>query len=141
MRLILVATDGSATADRAVDAAANLAKALSAKLLIITIGDDPAAIRDIDAARAGEGIGDILEARARRIVGAAADRVSGMIAEVAVDVGWGDIAETILAIAKREKADMIVIGRRGLGRLTRLLMGSVSQKIVSLATCPVTVVP
>jgi nucleotide-binding universal stress UspA family protein len=54
---------------------------------------------------------------------------------------WGDPAEAILDVASREKVDAIVLGRRGKGPLTRLLMGSVSQKVTSLAPCIVVVVP
>jgi nucleotide-binding universal stress UspA family protein len=52
----------------------------------------------------------------------------------------GYAAETILEVAKETKADLIVIGSRGLGRLGEMLMGSVSDKVVHLASCPVTVV-
>ena len=49
----------------------------------------------------------------------------------------GDPAENILSAAKKEKADVIVLGRRGMGRLAGLLIGSVSQKVNQLADCPV----
>lgn len=47
----------------------------------------------------------------------------------------------IIEAAERGNADAIVIGRRGRGRLAGLLLGSVSQKVVTLAPCPVVVVP
>ena len=46
----------------------------------------------------------------------------------------------ILGIAEKESADLIVLGSRGLGALSGLVMGSVSQKIVQLAPCPVLIV-
>jgi nucleotide-binding universal stress UspA family protein len=49
----------------------------------------------------------------------------------------GDPAENILSVAKKRKADVIVLGRRGMGRLAGLLLGSVSQKVSQLAHCPV----
>lgn len=53
----------------------------------------------------------------------------------------GDVAATIIETAKSGHADVIVMGKRGLGSLSGLLLGSVSQKVVSLAPCPVIVVP
>jgi len=52
----------------------------------------------------------------------------------------GYAADVILDVAKSIKADMIVMGSRGLGRLGEILLGSVSNKVVHLATCPCTVV-
>ena len=49
----------------------------------------------------------------------------------------GDPAENILSAAKKNKADVIVLGRRGMGRLASLLIGSVTQKVNQLADCPV----
>jgi nucleotide-binding universal stress UspA family protein len=49
----------------------------------------------------------------------------------------GDAAESILSLAKKKKADVIVLGRRGMGRLSGLLLGSVSQKVNQLAECAV----
>jgi nucleotide-binding universal stress UspA family protein len=141
MALILACTDGSLAADRAIDKAAEFAKALPARLLILTVGDDRSTIDGLAATGVGENLGDLLEARARRIVDSAAARARTVTSQVDVHIGWGDIAETILAVANQHKAELIVVGRRGLGRLARLLMGSISQKITALADCPVIVVP
>lgn len=48
----------------------------------------------------------------------------------------GGPARTILAVAGDRKVDLIVMGRRGLGDLQGLLLGSVSHKVSSLAECP-----
>jgi nucleotide-binding universal stress UspA family protein len=47
----------------------------------------------------------------------------------------GDPAAGILNLAREEKADIIVMGRRGLGDLAGLLLGSVSHKVTHLADC------
>lgn len=53
----------------------------------------------------------------------------------------GDPASCILDAARNNQATFIVMGRRGLGRLTGLLMGSVSQKVSQLADCTCVTVP
>lgn len=47
----------------------------------------------------------------------------------------GPAAESIIAAAKHEKADMIIMGSRGLGKIADLFLGSVSHKVSHLATC------
>ena len=49
----------------------------------------------------------------------------------------GDPAEQILNLVKQENADMIVMGTRGLKGIDRFLVGSVAEKVVQRATCPV----
>jgi nucleotide-binding universal stress UspA family protein len=53
----------------------------------------------------------------------------------------GDPANVALKVAREADADLIVVGRRGLGGLSKLLLGSVSEKIVAHAHCAVTAVP
>ena len=53
----------------------------------------------------------------------------------------GEAAPTIIDIAREKGAEAIVIGRRGIGQVAGLLLGSVSQKLVSLAPLPVIVIP
>jgi len=72
----------------------------------------------------------------------AADRAREFGAEVvAQKVPQGDYAEKILAASRETGADMIVMGRRGLGVFARLLQGSVSQKVSTHADCAVLTVP
>jgi nucleotide-binding universal stress UspA family protein len=52
----------------------------------------------------------------------------------------GDPAEEIIALATEWRADLIVLGRSGHGRLAGLLLGSVAQKILARAACPVLIV-
>lgn len=48
----------------------------------------------------------------------------------------GDPATKILEQAKKSKADLIVVGTRGLSRVGELILGSVSHKVVHMAKCP-----
>lgn len=53
----------------------------------------------------------------------------------------GATYEEILAVAEREKSALIVMGRHGRSGLERMFLGSVTNKVVQLAKCPVLVVP
>ena len=50
-------------------------------------------------------------------------------------------AEAILEIAREKEIDLIVMGTRGRSRIKRLILGSVAQRVVGQAPCPVMVVP
>jgi nucleotide-binding universal stress UspA family protein len=98
-----------------------------------TFGLDPAAglVRDIDKREVS---------RLREVADASADRV-GRAGLIAVPVSLdGDPRHEILSEATRWNADTIFVGARGLGRLDRLLLGSVSSYVVGHANCTVEVV-
>jgi len=63
-----------------------------------------------------------------------AAKASG-VSQVTTQVIDGKPADSIIAAAEAANADMIVMGRRGLGNVTGLLMGSVSHKVSHLAEC------
>jgi nucleotide-binding universal stress UspA family protein len=74
-------------------------------------------------------IGELIVTKAREAVEACG------VSQVTTQVVDGKPADCIIAAAEVEKADMIVMGRRGLGNVTGLLMGSVSHKVSHLADC------
>ena len=142
---ILVATDGSESAARAVEAAAKQAKALNARLVIVhvvCVDNLPLAELKDYALREHENLTDVLYAFAEEKLAEAKKRAEALGAtDVETSAPFGDVAETLIEAARERRADMIFVGRRGRGRLSGLLLGSVSQKIVSVAPCPVVVVP
>ncbi len=164
-KTILVATDGSDHARRAVDLAADLAAKYSAKVILLHVllrghlpeglmraaevehiahpgpeGPPSLAImpQDIMARveRSVQAPLEVLEYIASNVLAdaEAAVRAKG-VTEVEAVVEQGDTAQYILEKAAQTDADMIVMGRRGLGGLEGLLMGSVSQKVSHLASC------
>ena len=57
-----------------------------------------------------------------------------------LELAEGEIAETLVQYAEREKCDMIVMGTRGMGTVMNLVLGSVTTKVIHLTNIPVTLV-
>ena len=146
MNKVLVAVDGSETSDRAVLFAAELAKSADASLLVLTVAQEPTLVAvPMGVMAEVEGVymtsRDVIESAAAEIVDRAATQ--GEIAGVPVErlIRFGSPARTIVDTADAEGADIVVMGRRGLGDFGALILGSVTHKVMHLAKLPVLTVP
>lgn len=142
MRHILVATDGSDSGERALDFAAALARDTASTLFVVNVSSDLSAA-DVQAlAQIEGGVIEELDVMSNQILEQARQRVlRNGIFDIRTHVAWGQPAMGIIETARTLPADVIVVGRRGRGQIASLLLGSVSQKLVGLAPCPVIVVP
>ena len=145
MKRVLVGVDGSSAALKAVDFAADLANKYEAKLVLLTVGRSPGVEPAFEEYARIEHISqpatELALATTRSILDSARDnaRAKGAM-RISTEWSFGDPAQEIIATARKQHADLIVVGSRGHGRLGGLLVGSVAQKLVSLAPCPVVVV-
>ncbi len=64
----------------------------------------------------------------------------GIVVEANIPEATTSVVETIVNQAVRENADLIIVGTRGLGAFKKLILGSVSNGVVSHAHCPVLVI-
>ena len=93
MRHIMVATDGSSGADRAVDVAAEVARALSGDLLIVSVADSLAFEEAQQLARTEGSTGDVLEALTTQMLKAAEARARHLgVSQIELRVGWAGAA-------------------------------------------------
>jgi nucleotide-binding universal stress UspA family protein len=146
---ILVPVDGSTHAERATNCAADLANRYGADLILLHVlsrvgsGLVPKELQEvarIEHLQVTEA--DMLRSVAEEILRAAEERARERGAKnVRSTTEVGDAAKAIVAYAKDHNTDLIVMGRRGLGDLAGLLMGSVSHKVAHLATCACMTVP
>ena len=145
MNRLLVATDGSEGATRAVRFAAGMAANYGAELLIINVvggyGLPGTILREFSEAQ-NAWFDELLATNSRRILQDARNSALEVEAKiVALDSRRGEVVRVILDIARERDCDAIIVGKRGEGQVEAVLLGSVSQKLVSLADRVVMVVP
>lgn len=139
---ILLLTDGSATAARAAEVAADLARRYGAALEIVSVIDPVPFVSFPEGG--GEALAYYLDAaeESARIGLAAAEaaaRSAGVPASSLVLREHGP-AQSIVEQARQGGADLIVMGSHGRHGLDAVLLGSVAQKVLTLAPVPVFVV-
>jgi nucleotide-binding universal stress UspA family protein len=140
---ILLATDGSKDADLAARAAMDLSNRTGAELHVVHARQDvrlagmPPTVTQDEYTRALERWEqedrEFLEEQAERLR-SAGGTVTG------AHLKKGRPADEIAGLAEELGASLIAMGSRGLGTIKRLVVGSVSEGVVSLAPCPVLVV-
>ncbi len=139
-RTILVPSDGSIHAQKAVDIAADLAQKYASRLLLLTVYKPIAPMEStstlIKSARElGISNPNIREFANQTVAEAAAQARERGATDVQTFIAKGHPARAIVDFAKQHGADAIVMGSRGLGDIGGFLLGSVSHKVSSLAAC------
>jgi nucleotide-binding universal stress UspA family protein len=136
---ILIAVDFSETSRAAIETGRSLASVLSAELHLLHVVAEPLHQPWAGYTPGAEFV-DLLErykvdARARLEAAVANDdRANG---RVVVAIAWGDPSDEILRYADTHHVDMIVCGTHGRRGWDHMIMGSVAERIVRLAHCPV----
>lgn len=147
-KTVLLAVDGSTHAAKTAAFAADVAQRYGAKLVVLHV------VAPIFGGRTREELAnfarmehmeqteyEMLQELGRSIVHSAEliARQKGT-ANVETVVEVGDPASVIINVSRVRSADLIVLGRRGVGTLTGLLLGSISHKVVQLADTPCLIV-
>ena len=137
--VIVVGTDGSETADVALQRAGALAKMTGARVEVVT------GYREDYAMVAGTGmyVGDLAgDARksADGFLEAAAEKLRSEGLEVETHCMGGDPADAIIDVAEATNADLIVVGSKGMRGGRRFLLGNVPNKVSHHAPCSVMIV-
>ena len=146
IKKILVAIDGSETAEKALDFAVDLAGKYSAEIALITVFDvisDSLIARGMVFAPKGttkyiEQLKDIHQKILIEAVKKTKKLKRGL--KISKKLVTGRAADKIVETAKEENFDLIVIGSRGLGGIKEFFLGSVSDRVADEAPCPVLIV-
>ena len=138
---LLVPTDFSAGSERAWTEARRLAARLGAELVLVhVLVEAPLYSEGPFTMKQARGVFDAARAWSVKALGewTAAAAVAGISARWVLRTGVP--YKEIVGAAVRERADLIVIGTHGRGGLDRALLGSVADRVIRLAPCPVVTV-
>ena len=133
---ILVPVDGSAGSERGMAWADAVADITGAEVIVAVAFNPPMAIRRRGILQT-EHLQVEMEEDAKELASEATQLFLDRGRRARAIVVRGDPATAILEVAEDEDVDLIVMGRRGLGRLKGALVGSVSEKVTRHATMPV----
>ncbi len=149
VKRILVPVDGSVHSSKAVDMALDLAKRYGATLYFIHVAAGYAAYERFGEAYEGRVNPEILTETALNTVRSQGETHLQEVEARAKSAGLtkvervhcaGDPADEILNFAEQNQIDLITMGSRGLGRFSRVFLGSVSNKVAHHARCTVIIV-
>ncbi|MFA5800872.1 MAG: universal stress protein [Thermoleophilia bacterium] len=133
---ILVATDGSENAVMAVEHAAEVAR-LAGSTEVLVVHVCPACTADLDPDDKNRELAEVIVQDAGKVITEAGIPVR---TRVEIDASPDLTGNAIIDIAKEEEVDLIVIGSRGLSEFKGMLLGSISNKVLQKAHCPVLVI-
>src|SRR5271170_7775424 len=133
---ILIAYDGSAQADKATESALGLAQSLDARVLLFAVArpPEPATMVELDAML--DDAREHFEEKFKKVE----QRAKDMEVEFETNIAVGHPVEQIVHRAEADRVDLIVLGRRGMSRFEKMIVGSTSEKVLRYAHCPVMVV-
>jgi nucleotide-binding universal stress UspA family protein len=138
LSIVAVGTDGSTTASKAVEAAAEIAGRFGAKLVLLS------AFQGSDERPRGSGSGSEElqwafnnDARVRELLNRTEQDLRDREIDCTTMLDEGDPAEVLIRLAEQCEADLLVIGNRG---MQRRVLGSVPNTVTHRATCSVYVV-
>ncbi|MET3141351.1 UNVERIFIED_ORG: nucleotide-binding universal stress UspA family protein [Arthrobacter sp. UYEF10] len=132
---ILAGVDGSAPSRLALEWAVTEARLRHGQVRVVTAWEFPPVTVGMEGLVRDP---DVFPQTARRLQNEALQRVDSEGVTVTGDVVQGNAADVLLRAA--ENADLLIVGSRGLGGFTGLLLGSVSTQVLHHSPCPVLVV-
>lgn len=137
---IVVACDGSDHSLHAAKVAAGLAKATGQPLKLLTVFPGSRVERLVISGVWPSDIEGEAEDYGRKVFDAVKEALSGVVDPAEEILLKGDPAKEIIDHLEKHPGDHVVMGRRGHSLVSRLTLGSISEKVVRHATGPVTVV-
>ncbi|HIY70704.1 MAG TPA: universal stress protein [Candidatus Luteimonas excrementigallinarum] len=137
---ILVAVDGSDISMRAVRFVIALNRKLTKPARVTMMAVDPPPFPGVETRIGTKATRQMHEETLESMLKDARRSLSRAKLELNERAEIGEIADTILNVAKKERVDLIVLGSHGRGAVKGILLGSVSSKVIAQTEIPVTIV-
>jgi nucleotide-binding universal stress UspA family protein len=131
---ILVSVDGSESSKGAVKSAIELHRSYGSAVTVLAVADIPPHIYGVDPS-----VAEALMGKARKHLDEAVGQALAAGVQVEPLLREGEPPQLIVQLARETKSNLIVMGSHGRTGLKRLLMGSVTERVVGHAGCPVLV--
>jgi nucleotide-binding universal stress UspA family protein len=133
---ILIGFDGSTQSEKAMEIGLSLAQSLDSKVLLFAVARPPEPATMVELSAMLDDALEHFEGKFKEIIQRAKDRE----VELETDIAVGHPVEQIVHRAETDHVDLIVLGRRGMSRFEKMIVGSTSEKVLRYAPCPVMVV-
>jgi nucleotide-binding universal stress UspA family protein len=135
-RKILVGYDGSPLAEKAVDLAIRFGVCEKSAISVLAVARPPEPATSVELAAVLDDAREHFEIGLKRVV----ERGQAHGVEIATDIVVGHPAEQLIHRAEAEQVDLMIVGRRGTSLFQKIVLGSVSERVLRYAHCPVLLV-
>lgn len=136
IKKILVPLDGSKFSEKALQYACEMVKAFDAKIILLYVVEKSPTLNILDRNEYLK----IIQKYGTNTLKKANDVVLKKGINAKTILKKGNIVNEIEKIVKTEKCDLIIVGNKGLGTITRVLLGSVSNKLAQASSCSLLIV-
>jgi nucleotide-binding universal stress UspA family protein len=135
-RRMLVGYDGSPQSDKAVEVAFSLARCIDSTVLILAVARPPEPATSVELGAVLDDAREHYEEGFKKIL----EQARTHDLDVTTDMAVGHPGEQIIHRAEADSIDLIILGRRGRSMISRMMLGSTSERVLRYAHCPVMVV-
>lgn len=134
----MVPIDGSENSKNALEFALDLSSKLESALILVHVIEVP--ISSYKYHHVADSLLTVLESSGKNLLKTCETKAASRGVHCEGVLAHGDPTTQILKVSDRKGCDCIIIGKRGLSRFERMLLGSVSDRIAKLAVVPVVIV-
>jgi nucleotide-binding universal stress UspA family protein len=133
---IPVGYDGSPTSEKAIDVGIRFGICEKSEVSVLAVARIPEPAMSVEVEAVLDDAKEHYEQGLKRVV----ERAKTLGVEVRTDIVVGHPTEQLIHRAQTEQSDLIIVGRRGTSLFQRLMLGSVSERVLRYAHCPVLLV-